>query len=47
MVGIEPRDTTKLKHRKRKDLLLLAASKENTEDLSQSSVSQTAKLGKC
>ena len=24
-----------------------AASKENTEDLSQSSVSQTAKLGKC
>ena len=39
MVGEESRDTIKLKHRRRKDLLLLAASKENTEDLSQSSVS--------
>ena len=46
-MGEEPRDTTKLKQRRRKGLLLLAASKENTEDRSQSNVSQTAKLGKC
>ena len=31
---------------RRKDLLLLAASKENTRDLSQSSVSPTAKVMK-
>lgn len=42
--GIEPKDTTKSKIWRRKDLLLLAASKENTEALSQSSVSQN-KIG--
>ena len=37
-VGVEPKDATKPKNGRRKDLLL-AASKENTRDLSQSSVS--------
>ena len=43
MVGIKPKDTPKPKNM-RKDLLL-AIRKENTKDLSQSSVSPTAKLG--
>ena len=37
MVGVKPKDTTKPKSGKRKDLFL-AASKENIRDLSQSSV---------
>ena len=44
-VGVQPTNTTKPKIRRRKDLLLLAASKENTWDLSQSSVSQNSKSG--
>ena len=46
LVGVGPKDTIKPKIRRRKDLLLLAARKQNTGDLSQSSVSQTAKLGR-
>ena len=45
MVGVEPKDTTKPKSRRRKDLSQ-AASKENTGDLSESSVSPTARLKK-
>ena len=45
MVGEESRDTIKLKHRRRKDLLLLAASRENSRALSQSSVSLNSKIG--
>ena len=37
-------DTTRPKNGRRKDLLLLAASKKNTRDLSQSSISLTTKL---
>lgn len=37
LIGVEPKDTTKPKSRKRKDLLL-AAGKENLGDLSQSSL---------
>ena len=37
MVGVEPKGTTKPKTGRRKDLFL-AASKENTRDLSHSSV---------
>ena len=44
MVGVEPEDTTKPEIRRRKDLLL-AASKENTRHLSQSSV-LNSKIGK-
>ena len=44
LVGVEPIDTPKPKIRRRKDLLL-AASKENTGDLSQSSVSPDSKTG--
>ena len=44
LVGVEPKDTTKPKSRRRKDLLL-AASKENTGDLSQSRVSWNSKIG--
>ena len=44
LVGMEPKDTTKPKIRKRKDLLLVA-SKENTRDVSQSSVSPNSKTG--
>ena len=40
----EPTDTTKPKIRRRKELLL-AASKENTGDFSQSSVSLNSKMG--
>ena len=46
MVDVEPKDTTKPKIRRRKDLLLLAAGQENTGNLSQSSLPGTAKLGK-
>ena len=45
MVSVEPKDTTKPKIRRRKDLSLLVASKENTGDLSQSSVSPNGKIG--
>ena len=43
MVGVKPKDTTKI--RRRKDLLLLAASKEDTRAISQSSVSPKSKIG--
>ena len=51
LVYIEPKDTTKPKNRRRKDLffakkVFIPCCKENTRDLSQSSVSPTAKLGK-
>ena len=45
LLSVEPKDTTRPKFRRRKDLLL-AASKENTGDLSQSMYPQTAKLEK-
>ena len=45
LVGVEPIDTTKPKIGRRKDLLLLAASKENTGDLSQSIVTLNNKIG--
>ena len=45
LVGVEPKDTTKAKIRKKKDLLLFAASKEHTGDLPQSSVSLNSKVG--
>ena len=44
LVGVEPKDTTKAKIRRRRDLLP-AASKENTRDISQSSVSPDSKIG--
>ena len=44
LVGVEPKDTTKPKIGRRNDLLL-AASKENTRDLSQSNVSPNSKIG--
>lgn len=44
LVGDEPKETTKVKMRRRKDLFL-AASKENTKDLSQSSISQNCTMG--
>ena len=44
LVGVEPKDTTKPKIGRRKDLLL-AASKGNTGDPSQSSVSPNSKSG--
>ena len=44
VVGIEPKDTTKPKSGRRKDLLL-AARKESTGGLSQSSVSRNSKIG--
>ena len=43
-VGVKSKDTTNPKIERRKDLLL-AASKENTGDLPQSSVSQNCKTG--
>ena len=46
LVGDEPIETTRPQLRRRKDLLLLEASKENTGDLSQSSVTPPAQLGK-
>ena len=45
LVGVEPKDTTKPKIGRRKDLLLLVASKENTGELSQSSVFPNSKIG--
>ena len=45
MVGIETKDTTKPKIGRRKNLLL-AARKENTGDLSQSTVSPNSKTEK-
>ena len=45
LVGDEPEDTTKSRIRRRKDLLLLAASKENTGDLSQNGISLSSKIG--
>lgn len=45
LVGIKPLDTTKVKNRERKDLLLLAASKWDPGDLSQSNVSPNGKVG--
>ena len=44
MVGVELKETTKSKIRRRKDLLL-AASKENIRDLSQNSISPNSKIG--
>ena len=43
-MDVEPKDTTKPKIRRSRDLLF-ATSKENTGDLSQSYVSPTAKSG--
>ena len=42
--GVEPKDTSKAKIRRRRDLLL-AAGVENTGNLSQSSVSLNSKIG--
>ena len=44
MVGVRPKDTTKPKTGRRKDLLL-AASEENAGDILQSSVSPSSKTG--
>ena len=46
LVSIEPKAIIKPKSRRSFLPLLLGASKENTEDLSQSRVSPAAKLGK-
>ena len=44
MVTVSSKDKTKPKIGRRKDLLLFAASKENTGDLCQSSVSQKSEI---
>ena len=44
MVGVKPKDTTKI--RRRKDLLLLAASGENIRIFPKAVFPRTAKLGK-
>ena len=44
LVGVKPKDTTKPKSGRRKDVLF-AASKENTGDPSQSTVSPNSKTG--
>ena len=44
LVDVKLKDTTKPKSRRRKDLFL-AASKENTRDLSQSSISLNCTMG--
>ena len=44
LVGVEPKDKTKPKIGRREDLLL-AASKVNNGDLSQSNVSPKSKIG--
>ena len=44
LVAVKPKDTTKPKIRRRRDLLLLAAGKEITGDPSQSSVSLNSKI---
>ena len=45
LVGVKPKDTTKPEIRTRKNLLFFAASKENTRDLSQSSVFLNSRAG--
>ena len=45
LVGVEPKDTTEAKSGRKKDLLLLEASKENSGDFPQSSVSLNSKIG--
>lgn len=45
-VNVDPIDTINLKIGRRKDLLLLAACKENTRNLSQRIVPPVTKLGK-
>ena len=42
-MGVEPKDT--MKPKRRKDISLLAASKENTGDLSQRSIFPNSKIG--
>jgi len=42
--GVQPKDKTKPKHGRRNGLLLLGAKKENTEDISQSSISLNGKM---
>ena len=44
-MGVKPIDTTEPNVGGKKDALLLAAGKENTGDLSQSSVSLNSKIG--
>ena len=44
LVGVEPKDTTEAKSGRKKDLLLLEASKENSGDFPQSSVSLNSKI---
>ena len=46
LVVVESENTIKPNSGKRKDLLLLSASKENTRDLPKIGFLQTAKLGK-
>lgn len=46
LVGVKPKNPTKPKRGRKKDLLLLVASKNNTRDLSQSSASLNNKMGK-
>ena len=46
MVDVKPLDATKPKIRRRKYLLLLAASKENTQIFPKAVSPQKAKLGK-
>ena len=45
LVGVKPTDITKPEMRRRKDLLLFAAIKENTKDLSQSNVCPSITTG--
>ena len=45
LVGEEPEDPTKSRIRGRNDLVLLAASKENTGDLSQNDIFLSSKIG--
>lgn len=45
LVGVKPTDITKPEMRRRKDLVLFAAIKENTKDLSQSSVCPSITTG--
>ena len=44
-MDVEPKDTTKPKTGRRKDLLLATSKEENMGDLSQSSVSLNSKTG--
>ena len=45
LMSVKPKDTTKPKIRRRKDLLLSVANMETIRDLSQSSVSLNSKIG--